>query len=90
MKNVIFALAASLAFAGSALAKETKTTLKVTGWHCAGCAGKTEASLKKVSGVTSVTTNKKSGTAIIEFDDAKVQVADLEKVIVDEGFAVAK
>ncbi|MGC4117357.1 MAG: heavy-metal-associated domain-containing protein [Myxococcales bacterium] len=35
------------------MAKEATATLSVSGWHCGGCSAATEASLKKVGGVTS-------------------------------------
>ena len=89
MKNALI-LAGALVLGGSAFAKETTTTLKVSGWHCAGCPAKTEAALKKLDGVTSVEASNKSKTAIVKYDDAKVQLAQLEKAVTDSGFEIQK
>jgi len=82
------ALAASLSTAAFATPKTE--TLKVSGWHCASCSARTEAALKDVKGVTTVSANKKNDAVTVTYDDAQVKRADLEKAIADSGFEVAK
>ena len=93
MKNLIASslLAAGLTagFAGAALAGEKTETIKVSGWHCGGCAARTESALKDVKGVESVTSDKTKKEVVVKYDDAKVNHADLEKAIADSGFSVA-
>src|SRR6266849_5969692 len=71
-----------------ALAAEKTETMKVSGWHCAGCAAKTEAALKDVKGVTAVAADKNKKEVKVTYDDAKVKRADLEKAIADSGYDV--
>src|SRR5437763_16599363 len=81
-------LASVLSFA--AFAGEKTDTIKVSGWHCGGCAARTESALKDVKGVESVTADKAKKEVVVKYDDSKVKRADLEKAITDSGFAVAK
>jgi copper chaperone CopZ len=86
MKTIIAGtlLAASLSFAS--LAAEKTETIKVSGWHCAGCAAKTEAALKEVKGVQSVATNKDKKEVKVTYDDSKLKRADIDKAINEAGF----
>ena len=88
MKKLIagFILAAGLATA--ALAAEKTETIKVSGWHCGGCAARTESALKDVKGVTAVASDKIKKEVVVKYDDTKVKRADLEKAITDSGFSV--
>ena len=87
MKNVIagFLLAAGLSTA--ALAAEKTETIQVSGWHCGGCAAKTESALKDVKGVTTVLADRNKKSVTVTYDDSKVKRADLEKAITDSGFS---
>jgi copper chaperone CopZ len=85
-KLFAFALAAGLSSA--ALAAEKTETLKVSGWHCAGCSAKTESALKEMKGVTSASADKHKNEVKVTYDDSKVKRADLEKAIAESGFTV--
>ena len=74
----------------SALAAEKTETIKVSGWHCGGCAARTESALKDVKGVSMVAADKNKKQVTVTYDDAKVARADLDKAIADSGFEVAK
>jgi copper chaperone CopZ len=73
-----------------ALAAEKTETIKVSGWHCGGCAARTEAALKDVKGVSNVSADKTKKEVVVTYDDSKVARADLDKAIADSGFEVAK
>lgn len=88
MKKLLLAAACALSL--SAWAKDATTTIHVSDWECPACPSKTEAELKKLPGVKTVTTDKKKGTAVVAYDDSKAKVADLEKAVEDSGFTVAK
>jgi len=77
-------LAASLSL--GALAAEKTETIKVSGWHCGGCAARTEAALKDVKGVSTVAADKQKKEVTVTYDDSKVKRADLDKAIADSGF----
>jgi len=87
-KLIAFAFAAGLSTA--ALAAEKTETLKVSGWHCAGCSAKTEAALKEMKGVTTASADKNKKEVTVTYDDTKVKHADLEKAIAEAGFSVEK
>ena len=90
MKILAAVFAGAMMLAGSAMAKEATTTLKVSGWHCGGCAARTESALKGLDGVTSASADKTKKEVTVTYDDAKVKVADLEKAITDSGYTVEK
>jgi Cu+-exporting ATPase len=81
-------LASVLSFA--AFAADKTETIKVSGWHCGGCAARTEAALKEVKGVTAVAADKTKHEVKVTYDDAKVKRADLEKAIADSGFSAER
>ena len=87
MKKIIaFVFAAGLSTA--ALAAQKTETLKVSGWHCGGCASKTESALKDVKGVSTAAADKNKKEVTVTYDDSKAKRADLEKAIADSGFTV--
>jgi P-type Cu+ transporter len=90
MKKLIAAplLASLLSF--GAFAAEKTDTIKVSGWHCGGCAARTEAALKEVKGVTTVSSDKVKKEVKVTYDDAKVKRVELEKAIADSGFSADK
>lgn len=90
MKNLIAGCLLAAGLATAAFAGEKTETIKVSGWHCGGCAARTESALKDVKGVETVTSDKNKKEVVVKYDDSKVKRADLEKAISDSGFTVAK
>jgi copper chaperone CopZ len=90
MKRMMFGMALALGLGGVALADEKTETLKVTGWHCGGCANKTEAFLKKLDGVKTASASVDKKEVTVKYDDKKVTHAQLEKAVADAGFAMGK
>ncbi|HYY52389.1 MAG TPA: heavy-metal-associated domain-containing protein [Myxococcales bacterium] len=88
-KLIVPPLLACLLSLGAFAAEKTET-IKVSGWHCGGCAARTEAALKDVKGVTSVASDKTKREVKVTYDDAKVRRADLEKAIAESGFSAEK
>ena len=84
-----FALSAA-ALAAPAFAAEKTETIKVAGWHCGGCAARTESALQEVKGVSVVKSDKTKKEVTVTYDDSKVKHADLEKAIADSGYSVDK
>jgi copper chaperone CopZ len=87
-KAFVFAIA--LGFSSAVLAAAKTETIKVSGWKCEKCPGKTEAKLKAVNGVESASADREKGQVVVKYDDSKAKHADLEKAIADSGFAVGK
>ena len=90
MKNLIAGCLLAAGLATAAFAGEKTETVKVSGWHCGGCAARTESALKDVKGVTTVASDKAKKTVTVTYDDAKVKHADIEKAITESGFSVDK
>ena len=63
-----------------------KMNLKIKGMHCKSCKMLIEDALDDL-GVKSNVDNEK-GTAVIEFDESKITLEEIEKVIVKEGYQV--
>ena len=88
MKTILFA--AVLGLSSAALAAEKTETIKVSGWKCEKCPGKTEAKVKAVNGVQSATADRSKGELLVKYDDSKAKRSDLEKAVADSGFSVNK
>jgi copper chaperone CopZ len=90
MPKLIAGLILAAGFSTAAFAAEKTETIKVSGWHCGGCAARTESALKDVKGVSTVAADKTRKVVTVTYDDAKARHADLEKAIADSGFSVEK
>ena len=90
MSKIIAGCALALALSSSAFAAEKTETIKVTGWHCGGCAARTESALKDVKGVSTASADKNKKEVTVTYDDTQARRADLEKAIADSGFSVTK
>ena len=90
MKKLIAGSLVACVLSFGAFAAEKTDTIKVSGWHCGGCAARTEAALKDVKGVTSVSSDKNKHEVKVTYDDSKVKRADLEKAIAESGFSAEK
>ena len=66
----------------------TKTEIKVAGMTCAMCAKAIEKALTQVDGVSAAQVNLGKETALVEYDDAKVKLADLEGAVKQAGYEV--
>ena len=90
MRKIRTGLALAVALSTAALGAQKTETLKVSGWHCAGCTAKTETALKELQGVQSASTDRASSQVKVTYDDAKVSHAAIEKAITDAGFTVGR
>jgi Cu+-exporting ATPase len=88
MTKLIAGLILAVGLSTAAQGAERTETIKVSGWHCGGCAARTESALKDVKGVSTVAADKAKKAVTVTYDDAKVKRADLEKAIADSGFSV--
>jgi copper chaperone CopZ len=66
-----------------------QVVLKITGLHCAGCAGSVEKALNNTPGISTASVNLKEAKASIEYDADKITESDLVSVIKKAGFGVA-
>src|SRR5687768_11784953 len=69
---------------------ETKQlTLPITGMTCANCVATVERNLKKLDGVNKAVVNLSSERATVEFDSAKLVLADMIARVQRAGYGVA-
>src|SRR5258706_5667525 len=69
---------------------ETKQlTLPITGMTCANCVATVERNLKKLDGVQNAMVNLSSERAIVEFEPAKLKLADMIARVDHAGYGVA-
>jgi len=94
MKKVVSTCAMVLVLmaftAMSALAVTKTTTIQVKGMHCKNCSASVTKALKATDGVQKADVDFEKGTAIVEYDDAKVTEQKLREVINSTGFKVAE
>ena len=66
-----------------------KTTLRITGMHCASCAANSESALKGLPGVSQAVVNIATEKATIEYDPEVLNEAALKKAVENAGYGVA-
>jgi len=67
-----------------------KSTLSITGMHCAACASNVEKSLRKLHGVSKAMVNFATEKAYVEYDASEAKPDDLERAVADAGYGVLK
>ncbi len=67
-----------------------KESLKISGMNCAACSAKIEKKLSRMEGVKEAAVNLATGRASVEYDAARVKIADLIKAIQALGYEAEK
>ncbi|MFH1063608.1 MAG: heavy metal translocating P-type ATPase [Candidatus Woesearchaeota archaeon] len=67
-----------------------KTTLSITGMHCASCSATINRALSKKEGVKAANVNFSTGSASVEFDEKRVNENALIEIIKSKGFGASK
>jgi Cu+-exporting ATPase len=62
--------------------------LKITGMHCAACAGAVEGALGKVPGVAEASVNLAAETVTVKYRSETVDPAALKQAVIDAGYGV--
>jgi len=65
-----------------------KTSLPISGMHCANCVARVEKALGEVSGVEKANVNFANEKAFVEYDPEATSVEVLGKAIIDAGYGV--
>ncbi|MHA1597884.1 MAG: mercury resistance system periplasmic binding protein MerP [Alphaproteobacteria bacterium] len=71
---------------GMALAAVKTVTLAVSGMYCPSCPYIVKKSIKSVPGVSKVVVSQKDETAVVTFDDAKVNIDALTWATTEAGY----
>lgn len=66
-----------------------KTTLNVSGMTCGHCEKAVNDALTAVDGVSNVNVSLETGLVDVEYDEARVSVAQLKETVEDQGYDVA-
>jgi len=67
-----------------------KTTLNITGMHCASCSTLIDRSLNKVDGVKKANVNLTTNKATVDFDEKKINVEKLIETVKNKGYGAAE
>lgn len=65
-----------------------KITLNIGGMHCAACSSYLEKELSGIVGIQNVAVSIATNTATFEYDDSKVTMKDIDKVVKGCGFFI--
>lgn len=65
-----------------------KIELQILKMHCTACAAGIEGSLKAKAGVVAASVNYASEIARVEYDDKKIKLAEIKKIITDMGYEI--
>ena len=85
-KTLVSMILALGVVAAPSLAGETTVRLAVRNWYCAACPHVIKQSLAAVPGVINVTVSDKTKTAVVTFDDTKVDVKALTEATTEAGY----
>lgn len=67
-----------------------KTTLNITGMHCASCSTLINRALNKVGGIKKANVNLTTNKATIEYDEKKVDVERLIETVKNKGYGATE
>lgn len=85
MKSIgLFAIL--LMFAGSAMAKDSTSEIKVSGMTCGACAVSVKRGLEKTKGVKAADVSVEKGQVTVVYDDSQVNEQQLRDAINKTGF----
>jgi len=60
----------------------------IKGMTCAGCEGSVNHQVNKLAGVIKSTASYENGNAIVEFDNSKTSITEIEEAILKTGYSV--
>ncbi|MBI3433600.1 MAG: mercury resistance system periplasmic binding protein MerP [Proteobacteria bacterium] len=85
----LFAVSLGLLASPMALAAEKTVTLAVQNMFCAACPSTVRTSLQAVPGVAKVAVSFQDKTAVVTYDDAKIDVKALTTATTNAGYPSA-
>lgn len=65
-----------------------KTTINISGMHCANCVASVEKGVNTLEGVESVVVSLNDSSAIVQFDPAQLELNEIEKAIEKRGYSI--
>ncbi|PCI53083.1 MAG: hypothetical protein COB36_13350 [Alphaproteobacteria bacterium] len=87
MKKLLLITAGLMLLGGNAFAKDVQYDLRVDGMTCPFCAATSEKALKKIKGVSAVSTDLKKATiSVCAAEDTDMSDPKLSKLLKKKGF----
>lgn len=65
-----------------------ESTINIGGMHCDMCVASIEKGLKELEGIVSVEVSLNDSTAVVSFDNSKVDNTKIEKAIEARGYTI--
>ena len=65
-----------------------KTVFTISGMTCSGCEEHVNHEVNKLTGILNTTVSYKNGNAIVEFDQSKTDIEEIERAITKTGYSV--
>ena len=81
MKTILAAFAGSLLLSSVAMAKETTTAFRISGWHCEDCSEKTVDVVKQIKGVKDATVDFAGKKLTVVYDDEQTTTTDIGRAV---------
>lgn len=69
-------------------AELAETTINIGGMHCDACVASVEKGINELDGINNVVVTLTDSTAVVKYDAAKVELAQIEKAVVKRGYTV--
>jgi copper chaperone CopZ len=63
-----------------------KDLIKVSGMHCSGCEMNIQMALEEKEGIKKVKANHKKAIVEVEYDDKKIGIDEIKKIIKESGY----
>ena len=67
-----------------------EATINIGGLHCENCVASVTKGINGLDGIEDVVVTLSDSTAVVNFDASKLQLAEIENVIVKRGYSVKK
>ncbi len=64
--------------------------LKIGGMHCAACSASLQRALSRREGVTQAAVNIATELAVVDYDEKKIKISDIEEIVKKSGFFVVR
>lgn len=70
--------------------KVVEATINISGMHCDMCVASIEKGVKALDGIKQVKASLNDSNAIVNYDESKVKLAQIEKAIEKRGYSIKK
>ena len=70
--------------------KLVETTIHVGGMHCNNCVASVEKGIKNLEGIENVVVTLEDSTAVVKYNESKLELATIEKAVEKRGYSVKK